>query len=84
MDNLPTFLVSPLLKSFCFSIALSRDFFWASVSSTFLDSLPLEGVPLELSIPGKSIKRIGKYQASLRLHREVSTQLNFELLPEKK
>ena len=33
---------------------------------------------------GKSIKRIGKYQASIRLHREVSTQLNFELLPEKK
>ena len=37
-----------------------------------------------ISIPGKSIKRIGKYQASIRLHREVSTQLNFELLPEKK
>tara|TARA_Y100001935_G_C17265498_1_gene488933 strand:- start:732 stop:1184 length:453 start_codon:yes stop_codon:yes gene_type:complete len=37
-----------------------------------------------ISIPGKSIKRIGKYQASIRLHREVSSQLNFELLPEKK
>ena len=37
-----------------------------------------------ISIPGKSIKRIGKYQASIRLHREVSTQLNFELLAEKK
>ena len=37
-----------------------------------------------ISIPGKSIKRIGKYQASIRLHREVTTQLNFELLPEKK
>lgn len=35
-------------------------------------------------IPGKSIKRIGKYQASIRLHREVSTQLNFELQAEKK
>ena len=37
-----------------------------------------------ISIPGKSIKRIGKYQASIRLHREVSTQLNFELQAEKK
>ena len=37
-----------------------------------------------ISIPGKSIKRIGKYQASIRLHREVSTQLSFELLAEKK
>ncbi len=37
-----------------------------------------------ISIPGKSIKRVGKYQASVRLHREVSTQLNFELLAEKK
>ena len=35
-------------------------------------------------IPGKSIKRIGKYQASIRLHREVSAQLNFELQAEKK
>ena len=37
-----------------------------------------------ISIQGKSIKRIGKYQASIRLHREVSTQLNFELQAEKK
>ena len=37
-----------------------------------------------ISIPGKSIKRIGKCQASIRLHREVSTQLNFELQAEKK
>ena len=37
-----------------------------------------------ISIPGKSIKRIGKYQARIRLHREVSTQLNFELQAEKK
>tara|TARA_B100000989_G_scaffold250389_1_gene198150 strand:+ start:889 stop:1341 length:453 start_codon:yes stop_codon:yes gene_type:complete len=37
-----------------------------------------------ISIPGKSIKRIGNYQASIRLHREVSAQLNFELQPEKK
>ena len=37
-----------------------------------------------ISIPGKSIKRIGSYQASIRLHREVSAQLNFELQPEKK
>ena len=37
-----------------------------------------------ISIPGKSIKRTGSYQATIRLHREVSAQLNFELQPEKK
>jgi len=44
----------------------------------------IEVVKENISIPGKSIKRIGNYIASIRLHREVSTQLNFELEPEKK
>tara|TARA_B100000900_G_scaffold131419_1_gene111195 strand:- start:61 stop:513 length:453 start_codon:yes stop_codon:yes gene_type:complete len=44
----------------------------------------IEVVKENISIPGKSIKRIGNYTASIRLHREVSTQLNFELEPEKK
>jgi large subunit ribosomal protein L9 len=37
-----------------------------------------------ISIPGKTIKRIGSYEAKIRLHREVSIQFPFEVVPEKK
>ena len=37
-----------------------------------------------ISIPGKTIKRLGSYQARIRLHREVSIQFPFEVIPEKK
>ena len=53
------------------------------VAKSLLDK-KIEVVKENISIPGKSIKRIGNYIASIRLHREVSTQLNFELEPEKK
>ena len=55
----------------------------ADVAKALLDK-KIEVEKENISIPGKSIKRIGSYQASIRLHREVSTQLSFELLPEKK
>tara|TARA_B100000575_G_scaffold201924_1_gene163644 strand:+ start:9487 stop:9939 length:453 start_codon:yes stop_codon:yes gene_type:complete len=53
------------------------------VAKSLLDK-KIEVVKENITIPGKSIKRIGSYTASIRLHREVSTQLNFELEPEKK
>ena len=37
-----------------------------------------------ISIPGKTIKRLGSYNATIRLHREVSIQFPFEVIPEKK
>lgn len=37
-----------------------------------------------ISIPGKTIKRIGSYTANIRLHREVSIQYPFDVVPEKK
>ncbi len=37
-----------------------------------------------ITIPGKTIKRIGSYEAKIRLHREVSIQFPFEVVPEKK
>ena len=37
-----------------------------------------------IAIPGKTIKRIGSYEAKIRLHREVSIQFPFEVVPEKK
>ena len=37
-----------------------------------------------ISIAGKSIKRLGSYEAEIRLHREVLIQFPFEVIPEKK
>jgi large subunit ribosomal protein L9 len=37
-----------------------------------------------ISLPGKSIKRLGKYEAKIRLHREVSFDFPFEIIPDKK
>ena len=37
-----------------------------------------------ITIPGKSIKRLGKYVAKIRIHREVSFEFPFEVIPEKK
>ena len=36
-----------------------------------------------IAIPGKTIKRLGSYEAKIRLHREVSIQFPFEVIPEK-
>tara|TARA_B100000780_G_scaffold221156_1_gene160232 strand:- start:840 stop:1289 length:450 start_codon:yes stop_codon:yes gene_type:complete len=32
-----------------------------------------------ISIPGRSIKRTGKYEATIRLHRDISIQFPFEI-----
>ena len=37
-----------------------------------------------IALPGKSIKRLGKYVASIRLHREVSFEFPFEIVPDPK
>ena len=37
-----------------------------------------------IAIPGKTIKRLGSYEAKIRLHREVAIQFPFEVIPEKK
>ena len=37
-----------------------------------------------ISVPGKTIKRLGSYTAKIRLHREVSIQYPFDIIPEKK
>ena len=46
----------------------------------------LSEVPVErkcISLPGRIIKRLGEYEASLRLHREVVIQFPFEIVPDK-
>ena len=35
-----------------------------------------------ISIPGRTLKRAGKYEVSVRVHREVSAQLAFEIEPD--
>ena len=37
-----------------------------------------------ISIPGRTLKRIGKYEVTVRVHREVSAQLAFEIEPDEK
>ena len=37
-----------------------------------------------ISLPGKIIKRLGKYVATIRLHREVSFELPFEVISDPK
>ena len=37
----------------------------------------------QISIPGRSIKRIGKYEAKIRLHRDVIIQYPFEIVAAK-
>jgi len=37
-----------------------------------------------ISIPGKSIKRLGKYVAHIRIHRDVNFDFPFEVTPEEK
>ena len=44
------------------------------------------GVELDkkfIKVAGGSVKRLGKYEATIRLHREVIFTINFEVIPEK-
>lgn len=66
----------------------SGDKLFGSVSAPDLaKAFDTQGYEIEknaISIPGKTIKRLGTYQARIRLHREVSIQFPFEVIPEKK
>ena len=37
-----------------------------------------------ITLPGKTIKRLGKYEAIIRLHREVNFNFPFEVIPDTK
>jgi large subunit ribosomal protein L9 len=66
----------------------SGDKLFGSVSATDLvKSFKAQGHEIEknaIAVPGKTIKRLGSYEAIIRLHREVSIQFPFEIIPEKK
>lgn len=36
-----------------------------------------------ITVTGGNVKRLGKYNAQVRLHRDVSVDLDFEIIPEK-
>tara|TARA_S200000501_G_scaffold55576_1_gene45677 strand:+ start:2079 stop:2534 length:456 start_codon:yes stop_codon:yes gene_type:complete len=65
----------------------SGDKLFGSVSSIDLvKAISAKGEELDrqnVNVPGKVIKRTGKYEATIRLHREVKFQFPFEVLPEK-
>lgn len=65
----------------------SGDRLFGSVTSNDLSSaFDAQGESIDkliISIPGRSIKRTGKYEASIRLHRSVIIQYPFEVVPAK-
>jgi len=65
----------------------SGDKLFGSVSNADLvNAISAQGPELDrngVSIPGKTIKRLGKYEATIRLHREVQFQFPFEVIPDK-
>lgn len=62
------------------------DKIYGSVTDADLaDALAKEGVEIEkryISIAGGNIKRLGQYEATLRFHREVVSNFNFEVVAE--
>ena len=70
------------------SKVVSGDKLFGSVSAVALiKAFEAQGNEIDknaIAIPGKNIKRLGSYEAKIRLHREVSIQFPFEIIPEKK
>ena len=54
----------------------------ASDFSKVLKNTGFEIEKNQITLPGKTIKRLGKYEASIRLHREVVVNHDFEIIPE--
>lgn len=63
-----------------------KDKLFGSVSNEELtDFINKQGISLHkkcVKVPGKNIKRLGKYTAEIRLHRSVVAQVPFEIVPE--
>jgi len=66
----------------------SGDKLFGSISNADLASaITTKGEELDkkfITLPGKTIKRLGKYEATIRLHREVSFEFPFEIVSEAK
>ncbi|AXT60016.1 50S ribosomal protein L9 [Aquimarina sp. AD10] len=82
--------VAKKLGSFEFKIAAkvgSGDKLFGSISNADVsEAFGKEGVELEkkfITVPGGTIKRLGQYEASVRLHRQVVVPVAFEVIPQK-
>jgi len=56
--------------------------FGSITSQDIVSSFKSKGESIDkkfISIPGRSIKRTGKYEATIRLHRDISIQFPFEI-----
>ena len=66
----------------------SEDKLFGSITNSVLAEAIAKKIPgvekKHISIPGKSIKRLGKYVANVRIHRHVSFEFPFEVIPERK
>ncbi|WP_282078932.1 50S ribosomal protein L9 [Aquimarina algiphila] len=66
----------------------SGDKLFGSVSNADVaEAFAKQDVELEkkfITVPGGTIKRLGQYEASVRLHREVIVPVSFEVVPQKK
>ena len=66
----------------------SGDKLFGSVTNAHLAELiSLNGIEIDkkqITLPGKNIKRLGNYEATIRVHREVIIKFPFEIVAEKK
>ena len=51
--------------------------------AAFISDKNIQVEKKNITIPGGNIKRLGKYQVSVRLHREVSADVQIEIVAEK-
>ena len=66
----------------------SGDKLFGSVTNGHLaESISLNGIELDkkqITLPGKNIKRLGNYEASIRIHRQVVIKFPFDIVAEEK
>ena len=66
----------------------SEDKLFGSVTNSDLADAISKKIPdiekKHITLPGRTIKRLGKYVAKIRIHRDVSFEFPFEVVPEEK
>lgn len=66
----------------------SGDKLFGSVTNAHLaESISSKGLEIDkkqITLPGKNIKRLGNYEATIRVHRELSIKFPFDIVAEEK